>query len=195
LGSGARAALAAAVDDGLGLLFRPTGPLSAETRRSWAALGLPMSGGEGSRPLRLPSSPTARPSQAPAAPGATDPAAVMPELARLDVVPGGPQAVSLLRDAQGAPVASWRARGRGRVGVWTVTDSYALVLTGRSDRYGDLWSTLFSALARAADGDRRRRRGRRLQPSRDPRRPHRVQRHACGERIWTARRGREHQPT
>jgi hypothetical protein len=148
LGDGGRAALASAAADGMGLLLRPSGPLSAETRRSWATLGLPLSGGDGTRPLRL--APGARAARE----GAAVEPEVLPELARLDLAPQGPQAISLARDAQGAPIASWRARGRGRIGVWTVTDSYALVLTGRPDRYGELWSTLFSALARANDSDR-----------------------------------------
>jgi len=152
LGEGRRAALAAAVRDGLGLLLRPTGPLSPDVRRSWAALGLPLSGGEDTRALRLPSAG----SEPELGSGETGGAGEMPELARLDLVPEGSQAVSLLRGPDGAALASWRARGRGRIGVWTVTDSYALVLTGRPDRYNDLWSSLFSALARAGGEDRLR---------------------------------------
>jgi hypothetical protein len=68
----------------------------------------------------------------------------------------GSRAISFLRGADGVALASWRARGVGRVGVWTVTDSYALVLTGRPDRYGELWSELFSALARPGEDSRAR---------------------------------------
>jgi hypothetical protein len=60
----------------------------------------------------------------------------------------------MVRDGEGVALAAWRGRGRGRIGVWTVTDSYALVLTGRADRYGEMWSDLFSALARAGDNSR-----------------------------------------
>lgn len=151
LGAGAQAALAGATDEGLGLLLRPTASLSAATRRDWAALGAPLTGGADSLPLRLDAAPPVPPAAASAsAPADPD----LPELARRDLGHEGPRAVSLLRDADGVALASWRARGRGRVGVWTVTDSYALVLTGRSDRYGEMWSELFSALARAGD-DRR----------------------------------------
>jgi hypothetical protein len=37
------------------------------------------------------------------------------------------------------------------VALWTVADSYALVLTGRADRHGELWSELFSAVARPGE--------------------------------------------
>lgn len=143
LDAGARAALTTAVDDGLGLLLRPTGPLSGATRRDWAQLGLSLSGGETAMPLRLGSATTDV--------DARDAATPDTELARRDIGHEGPGAVSLLRDADGVALASWRSRGTGRVGVWTVTDSYALVLTGQSDRYGEVWSALFSALARPGE--------------------------------------------
>lgn len=156
LDADARRALNSAVGDGLGLLLRPTGPLMAATRRDWTALGVPLTGGENSRPLRLAptsSMPAADPS---ADTGAESDADILPELARRDVAHEGPRAISLLRDADGIALASWRARGLGRVGVWTVTDSYALVLTDRPDRYDELWSALFSALARAGGDSRAR---------------------------------------
>ena len=154
LGAGQRAALTTAVNNGMGLLLRPTGPLSASTRRDWAGLGLSLSGGDDAVPLRLDppaedATPDAEPSAAPA-----DDAEALPELARRDLTVEGSGAVTLLRDADGVALASWRGRGRGRVGVWTVTDSYALVLTGRPDRYGEMWSALFSEIGRAGDHSR-----------------------------------------
>ncbi|MFN3668204.1 MAG: hypothetical protein ACK4VY_02775 [Brevundimonas sp.] len=143
LDPGARDRLAGAVDAGLGLLLRPTGALAETTRRDWATLGLPLTGGREAVPLRL---------DAPAANGlereGEAPPAPPIELARRDIEHEGPDAISLLRDPGGQAFASWRSRGAGRIGVWTVTDSYTLVLTGRPDRYGDLWSAVFSALAR-----------------------------------------------
>lgn len=143
LDPGARDRLAAAVDDGLGLLLRPTGPLAETTRRDWATLGLPLTGGSEAVALRL---------DAPAARGLESEGEASPapplELARRDIEHEGPDAISLLRDAGGQAFASWRSRGAGRIGVWTVTDSYTLVLTGRPDHYGDLWSAAFSAMAR-----------------------------------------------
>lgn len=148
LDGGRRAALATAADNGLGLLLRPTGPLSAATRRDWAGLGLTLGGGGGSIPLRLDA-----PAETEASSDA-DEAEVLPELARRDLTVEGTRTVALLRDADGVVLAGWRTRGRGRVGVWSVTDSYALILTGRPDRYGEMWSALFSEIGRAGDHSR-----------------------------------------
>lgn len=147
LDAGARSALISAVDGGLGLLLRPTGPLSAATRRDWANLGLPLTGGQETVPLRLDRDVSS------GSPEAEHDAALesIPEMARRNLGFETPDAVSLLRGADGTALASWRSRDRGRVGVWTVADSYVLVLGGRPDRYGDMWSALFSALARPDD--------------------------------------------
>lgn len=154
MGAGQRAALTEAVQGGLGLLLRPTGPLSAATRRDWAGLGVALSGGDESVPLSLePPEPTA-PADPAAEVEAEDEAEPLPELARRDLDVEGPGAIAMVRDGAGVALASWQARGNGRVGVWTVTDSYALILTGRADRYGEMWSALFSALARAGDDSR-----------------------------------------
>lgn len=151
LGSGQRAALTAAVNGGMGLLLRPTGPLSAGTRRDWANLSASLTGGDEAVPFRLdpPEDATPDAEAEPAEDG--DP---LPVLARRDLTDEGSGAVTLLRDADGSALASWRALGRGRVGVWTVTDSYALVLTGRPDRYGEMWSALFSEIGRPGDHSR-----------------------------------------
>ena len=151
LGGGQRAVLTAAVNGGMGLLLRPTGPLSGATRRDWANLGASLTGGDAAVPFRL------DPPQDGAPEAEAEPAEqtdALPELARRDLTDEGSGAVTLLRDADGAALASWRTLGRGRVGVWTVTDSYALVLTGRPDRYGEMWSALFSEIGRAGDHSR-----------------------------------------
>ncbi len=148
LSAGERSALRSAVAGGMGLLLRPTSPLSDATRRDWAGLNAPLSGGENTVPLVLDepggdaspatgSAPTSAASDAPAL-----------ELTRRDFVHGGTDSVTLLTDADGLALASWRPFGEGRVGVWVVADSYALVLTGRADRYGELWSEMVSALGR-----------------------------------------------
>jgi hypothetical protein len=152
MGGPQRAALTAAVDGGMGLLLRPTGPLSPGTRRDWAGLGANLTGGDEAVPFRLdPPEEGAAETEAPADPDAAE---ALPELARRNATDDGAGAVTLLRDADGATLASWRTRGRGRVGVWTVTDSYALVLIGRPDRYGEMWSALFSEIGRAGDDSR-----------------------------------------
>jgi hypothetical protein len=146
LGGGAKAAIVSAVNRGLGLLLRPTGALSPATRRDWSSLGLPVSDGDEFQSVRL--APDSLPSS-----NAAD-ADTLPGLSRHNLTQEGPRSVSLIRDASGIPLASWTARGLGRVGIWTVADSYLLVLGGRADRHGELWSSLFSALARGIDGSR-----------------------------------------
>lgn len=146
LSPAARAAITSALDAGLGLLLRPTGPLPATTRREWAVLGFPLSGGDDASPLDLPATPV-EPANDPARA-----AAETPQLARRNFSLQGERGISLLRAADGTDLASWRPRGQGRIGVWTVADSYALVLSGRADRHGELWSTLFSTLARPEPG-------------------------------------------
>lgn len=135
LSAGARWSLDAATREGMGLLLRPTGPLSAITRRDWAGLGVATSGDGEAKAFRLE--------------GSALEAAV--ELNRLDLSPAGRDGVPMVRDKAGAPLAAWRPRGQGRVGLWTVSDSHALALTGQVDRYGDLWGQLFSTLARPGD--------------------------------------------
>lgn len=126
-----RATLDAAVRDGMGLLLRPTGSVSDAVRRDWTNMGLATSGGEGLRPFRLDAQAT--------------------ELNRHDIAATGPDGVPMVLTSDGVPLATWRARGQGRVALWTLADSHTLVLTGRADRHGDLWSGLFSAIARPGD--------------------------------------------
>ena len=136
----ARGAVTTAVRGGMGLLLRPTGPLSGATRREW---GFPLSRGGDAREVELARSPVAAASADPATPGETP-----PPLERRDFTLAGTETASLLRAADGTALAGWRPLGLGRVGVWTVADSYVLVLTGRGDTHGALWSALFSGLAR-----------------------------------------------
>lgn len=132
LSSGARATLSAATLDGLGLLLRPTGRLSTVTWRDWTNLGMAISGDGEASAFRLD--------------GPTD-----LELARYDLTKTGRDGVPLIRDKTGAPLAAWRPRGQGRVGLWIVADTYSLALNGHADRYGEIWSGLFSALARPSE--------------------------------------------
>lgn len=144
-----RAAVTAAVREGLGLLLRPTNALSGATRREWAALGFPLSGGGDAREVELAQAPSAATNADPASRSETAAA-----LERRDFTLSGADTASLLRAADGTELAGWRPLGLGRVGVWTVADSYVLVLTGRGDAHGALWSALFSGLARPEPGHR-----------------------------------------
>ncbi len=154
LSAGERAAVAAAVRGGMGALLRVTGPLPAGVRAQWRAMGLDVAGGQATAPVVLvPAAPNDDALQARRGPGS---AAVLasaaaarddlPALTRRVVAIGG--GVPLLRDARGAVLAGWRQSGRGRVGVWAVEDSFALVTAGHGDRYGEWWGTIASALAR-----------------------------------------------
>lgn len=126
-----RAAIDSAVRGGLGLVLRPSGPLPDAVRRDWASMGLPTTETEGLRAVRL-NGPNS-------------------DVNRHDILPTTSGGVPLVLTKDGQPLATWRARGQGRVALWTVADSYALVLTGRADRHGELWSELFSAVARPGE--------------------------------------------
>jgi len=142
LSAGDRAALATAVRRGLGLLLRVTGPLPADVRNAWRALGLPLNGGEAT--LATPMAPSGPPT-------VSGPDEIpLPELTRRGVDVAMPDSAPLIRDATGAVMARWRPVGLGRIGVWSVTDSAGLVTSGFGQRYGNLWATMFAALARPA---------------------------------------------
>lgn len=157
LGEGQRAALEAAVRDGLGLLVRITGPLSAGERGRLRSLGFALDGGRDSVPVKLAAG-TREDAMERArigpgtqdAPRAHDAApAEVPPLTRRDARLSASDGVALLRDADGTALGLWRAHGRGRVGVWLLADSFRLVLGGRDDLHAALWSDAVSALARA----------------------------------------------
>lgn len=154
LGDGQRAALAAAVRDGLGVLVRTDGALSPGVQRM---LGLSLAGNDEvefhlPRPApdddawraRRGAGTTDAPVDADAVP------AGLPTLTRRALRTASPDAVPLLRDAEGVAIAWWRAEDRGRIGAWTPADTYALVLAGHPDVHAALWSQAIGALARTA---------------------------------------------
>jgi len=130
LGGGERAAVAAAVRGGMGLLLRVTGPVPPGYG---AATVLPLAGGAASAPVRL----LDRDGKA------------LPTLTRRVVQVGARDAQPLLADATGAVLASWRPLGRGRIGAWLVTDAAGLVSAGHGEAYGAIWARLVGTLARA----------------------------------------------
>lgn len=157
LSAGERAALVEALRKGLGVLLRVTGPLPDATRRQWQALGFALSAGADTAAVRLPAESIDEEAlRARRGPGTTDTAASpngvqdeTPALARRALKLGGVDATPLLHDADGNVLAVWRAEQRGRIAVWSVTDSFALVLSGQSARHAELWSSAFATLARA----------------------------------------------
>ncbi|NUS39126.1 MAG: carboxypeptidase regulatory-like domain-containing protein [Lysobacter sp.] len=132
-----RAALLQAVRGGLGLLLQLPGATSAGDRATLHALGFDTAVAA-SKETRLDATP---------APGARAEAGA-PTLTRGALRIAGMSAVPLLRDADGVPLASWRALGLGRIGVATFDDSYRLVLAGQAQRHHDLWAALSGTLAR-----------------------------------------------
>lgn len=158
LGNGSRTALVTAVRAGLGVLLRVEGPLSDGSRRQLRALGLAVSGGGDGNEVRL-VVPERDDDGLRARQGAgsrdtpvdTD-AIGAPALSRRNLRDDSADAVSLVRDAAGKSLASWRAEGRGRIGVWPLTDTYRLTLAGRDDLHAELWSGTFATLARARGG-------------------------------------------
>lgn len=151
-----RSALGDAVRDGLGLLVRVTAGLSEADRRRLRTLGFEASGGRDTVATRLASAAEDDVARARIGPGTRDaprahdaPVDALPELSRRDVRIKADDGVDLARAADDAALGRWRAHGRGRVGVWTLGDSYRLALAGRDDVYGELWSDVLATLARA----------------------------------------------
>jgi hypothetical protein len=126
LSSGTRAQVLAAVRAGLGLVLRITGPVPAPVRQEWAALGF--GSDDTTKPLRLPDTAVT--------------------LTQVTSGPGRGDTAPLLRSATGEPAALWRKLGRGRIGLWPVTDLYTLVLAGDTSRHAAIWSDVFATLAR-----------------------------------------------
>jgi hypothetical protein len=160
LGDTQRAALNDAVRGGLGVLLRVTAALPEAERRRPARTRLQRRWRTRRHRIRL-----ARPRadddalRARMGPGSRDaprrPDAAIPEtpaLTRRMLQIDARDAVPLLRDDKGQPLAVWRAEGRGRIAVWPLTDTYRLVLAGRGDLHGDTWSAAIATLARAQPG-------------------------------------------
>ena len=155
LGSGSRAVLAQAVAGGLGVVVRMTAPASAAARGNWRALGLTVEGGSEAVPVALPPlAPDAETLTSLRGPGSVDaPASIntlddpAPDLGRW-TVRAGAAFVPAVTDAEGGVLSGWQQRGEGRVALWTVANSFALVLNGQADRYYQWWSDTVSAVSR-----------------------------------------------
>lgn len=156
LGGAGRATLAQAIAGGLGVVVRMTAPASASARDSWRTLGLAAEGGSVIAPVAL--APLAVDAEAlavrrgPALPDMADDLNTFddpaPELGRWALRTGS-EVVPVVTDADGALLAGWQQRGQGRVAVWTVANSFSLVLGGQPDRYAQWWSDTLGAVVRA----------------------------------------------
>lgn len=161
LGPGGRASLAQAVAGGLGVVVRMTEPASASARGLWRGLGFVAEGGSEIVPVALAplavDAETLAARRGPEAPDAPDDLNRFddpdPDLARWDLRAGA-DVVPAVTDADGAMLAGWQQRGQGRVMVWALANSFALVLGGQGDRYAQWWSDALSAVARPGGGFR-----------------------------------------
>lgn len=134
LSASSKQAVREALQQGLGVLLRITGPLSANARAEWRALGFTITESDAVQMLRLP-----EPNQQ----------TNLPALTRQSIRVQAPDGVSLFNDNQGDTIGVWRAEQLGRVGVWWLNDSFNLVLSGHADVYGAMWSKISTTLARA----------------------------------------------
>ena len=157
LGAARRAALAQALGAGTGVLVRATMELPASVRRHMAELGLAVTENSGTETVALPQVDDPALLRARLGPGSEDapfdPALAQeapPELLRRVMRPQAGDAVPLPAGGADAVFAWWRTQGRGRIGLWTLTDSYRLDLAGRDDLHAGLWSAAVAALARPA---------------------------------------------
>ncbi len=136
LGAAGQGELVRAVRDGLGLILMVRGPLPGATAQALADLGMRTAPAEGAAAVALDAALTLDP---------RDRLGFSRQLVAVDT----PDASPLLSADDGTAVAWWAAAGRGRVALWTLTDSYRLTLSGRAERFGTLWSQVFETIARA----------------------------------------------
>ena len=150
LGAAGRQGVAAAVRGGMGLVVRITGPVPP----GWQVLGLTAAGTADIAPVTLRAdAPSDEALAARRGPGTRDsPAAVagardtVPVLTRQAVTVAG--GIPILRDIRGTVLAASRSRGRGKVALISLQDSFALVTSGHGDAHAELWSQLVSEVAR-----------------------------------------------
>ena len=126
-----KALIKAAVEQGLGLILRVTGPVSAKTSTGWAEFGFRIAAADLARSARV-----------------VD-AGHEIELTRMPVHISADDSVPLLTATDGSVLARWRAFGQGRIALWLPLDSWRLATSGDKTRYGTLWSNAFSTVARA----------------------------------------------
>lgn len=162
LGDAGRRVLRDAVREGLGVLLRLSADPDAGERRVLQEWGFAVEAADIPRSLRLPGSesPDAAPiARAPsdAAEGGDAPAIdaagaqatdTAPLLSRRALRLRAADGQALQRAPDGEALGLWRPEGRGRIALWTLSDSFRLVLAGRRTAHGSLWAEAFATLAR-----------------------------------------------
>jgi hypothetical protein len=140
LGVAGRAELHSAVQQGLGVLLRLTGPLGSAERQWLAQLDLAVQAADSSTQIDWPNALT----------GSTDSAPEAPlKLSRRPLTVSGAVTLPLLYGSQQALLGVWRPLGRGRLGLLWLTDTYQLQLSGRSLEHAGLWQQVVATLTRA----------------------------------------------
>lgn len=140
LGDDEKAALRAAVDEGLGLLLRVTGAVPPAVAADWRALGFAVSNQEAPHSVTL------------------DQRSGLRERDRFTVAPvaiASDHASPFLQADDDEVLAAWRSAGRGRIGIWRLVDSYRLILRGYPARYAGLWQAALATLTRARAAEHR----------------------------------------
>lgn len=130
---GQRRVIREAVGNGLGLLLRVTGPVSAQTVADFRQMGLRIDPATLTQNVQL-------------TPDTEN--AEWPTLSRQALRVSAADARIALAGTQGEALAVWRAQGNGRVGIILLSDSYRLALAGFGDAHSRIWSGLVSVLAR-----------------------------------------------
>jgi hypothetical protein len=129
--SGAEKALIrSAVDKGMGLFLRLTGPVTKQVASDWNAFGFRTESADIPRTVTF-------------AGGGEFP------LTRVPLRISAEDSVALAVATDGSLLAAWRAEGQGRVALWLPLDTYRLQLQGDSARFGSIWSEVFRTVARA----------------------------------------------
>lgn len=128
-----KATLLAAVDQGLGLLLRASGPPETSVLADWRELGFALVSEEAVVSV------------------AVDGALAMRDhldfnAAPLSITAGA--AAPLVRDDRDRILVAAASRGQGRIVLTTLLDSFQLVLRGDSGRYGRLWGRVIAEVAR-----------------------------------------------
>lgn len=131
LPASSKASIKSALEQGMGLIMRVSGPLSSTIRTEWAELGFQIENADLARSARV-----------------VD-AGHEIELTRMPLRIAADDSVPMLTATDGSVLALWRAFGQGRIALWLPLDSWHLSTSGDKTRYGTLWSEAFSTLARA----------------------------------------------
>ena len=148
LGAARKAALRAALQAGLGVLLRLTGPLSPGERSELQAFGFTVDAANLVQTVSLPGTMFSGAARSNTESSAAADEDVPPLLSRQPLRVAAADGVALLRDDAGAALALWRGVGQGRIALWWLGDSHRLVLAGEAAAHGRLWGEAFATLAR-----------------------------------------------